>query len=442
LLNRAALRIELASAIASGRKDAIAVVFIDLDHFKEVNDTLGHNAGDLLLLEVAKRIQEGFGQRALVGRMGGDEFTVVLGNLPDDDPKASMQDAFRVALQHKVQTLLGALAQAFELDSEQVFISASVGIAIYPQDAGSVEELFKHADQALYEAKGAGRNCLRFFTPELRDAAQRRSRLATDLRAVLERDELEVVYQPIITLATGEVLKAEALLRWHHPLLGDVSPAEFIPIAESTGLILPIGDWVFCQVVEHICRWRSLFNAEFQISVNKSPVQFHQHISCAKDWVDALRKERLPGSSIAVEITEGLLLESSAAVSAHLRALRAAGFRVSLDDFGTGYSSLTYLQRLDIDSLKIDRAFMHDLNPHSKDLALCEAIIAMAHALGMKVVAEGVETLAQSTLLRSAGCDYAQGYYYARPMSVSLFEAWWLERSPTTGNDAHGGIPT
>ena len=343
----------------------------------------------------------------------------------------------RYTLQDKVQALLDSLAQAFDLDSEQVFVSASVGIAISPHDADTVEDLFKHADQALYEAKGAGRNCLRFFTSELRDAAQRRARLAADLRVALERNEMEVVYQPIVSFCNGQVRKAEALLRWHHPLLGAVGPTEFIPIAESTGLILPIGDWVFAQVVSQVRKWRPLFGAEFQISVNKSPVQFHQHISSAQGWVNALVADGLPGSSISVEITEGLMLEPSAAVSAHLQALRAAGLGVSLDDFGTGYSSLTYLQRLDIDSLKIDRAFMQNLRSHSKDLALCEAIISMAHALGMKVMAEGVETHQQSMLLQTAGCDYAQGYYFALPMSAPDLEKWMLVRSmaPANGSD-------
>lgn len=429
LLNRTSLRAELESRLASDLSDATAVLFIDLDHFKEVNDTLGHNAGDLLLLQVARRIQDGLGHDAMVGRMGGDEFTVVLGDLGADTHDNIAAAGIRESLQRRVQGLLDSLAQAFELDSEQVFVSASVGIALAPFDGATVEDLFKHADQSLYEAKAAGRNCLRFFTPDLRDAALRRSRLVADLRCALERQELEVVYQPIVALDSGTILKVEALLRWHHPALGDVSPAEFIPIAESTGLILSIGNWVFRQALMQVQHWRHLFGPDFQVSVNKSPVQIHHAISSAEGWAEALMQGGHCGSSIAVEITEGLLLESSTAVSAHLQALRAAGFQVSLDDFGTGFSSLTYLQRLNLDVLKIDRAFMQNLQARSKDLALCEAIITMAHALGMKVVAEGVETQQQATLLASAGCDYAQGYFYARPMSVPVFEDWMRQRA-------------
>jgi EAL domain-containing protein (putative c-di-GMP-specific phosphodiesterase class I) len=292
-----------------------------------------------------------------------------------------------------------------------------------------VEELLKQADQALYVAKGAGRNRFSFYTPSLQEAAQLRARLAADLRLALPQQQFELVYQPIVHLATGAVRKAEALLRWHHPQRGTVSPAQFIPIAESTGLIVDIGEWVFHQAVSQVAQWRTRHGGDFQISVNKSPVQFHRPDKSHCAWGDYLQSKGLDGASIAVEITEGLLLESSEVVGQQLHALRAAGLAISLDDFGTGYSSLTYLQRIDIDFIKIDQSFVRNLKPASTDWALCKAIILLAHDLGMQVVAEGVETTEQRDLLIAAGCDYGQGYLFARPMAVAAFEDFMQSRS-------------
>jgi len=305
-----------------------------------------------------------------------------------------------------------------------VFVSASVGVALYPQNASLVEELLKHADQALYVAKAAGRNRYSFFTPELQEAAQTRARLATDLRVALTEQQFEVVYQPIVHLASQRIHKAEALLRWHHPQRGLVSPAQFIPIAESSGLIIDIGEWVFQQAARQALDWRTAYGGDFQISVNKSPVQFHRLESASSHWGQHLQTLGLPGTCIAIEITEGLLLDTNDSVTQQLRALRAAGMSISLDDFGTGYSSLTYLQKFAIDCIKIDQSFVRNLKPASTDLALCKAIIVMAHELGMQVVAEGVETPEQRDLLQNAGCDYGQGYLFARPMAVAAFDTF------------------
>ena len=420
LPNRRMLRDRLEQDILKGRRDGtqLALLFIDLDHFKEVNDTLGHDSGDLLLIEAARRIRECVRESDTVARFGGDEFTVLLPELNADTAH----------LERILQELLNALARAFHLGEEQVFVSASIGITLYPRDATEVENLFKNADQALYAAKGAGRNRFSFFTPDLQHAAQLRLRLAGDLRTALSQGQFSVHYQPIVELASGAVHKAEALLRWKHPQRGFVSPAEFIPVAESTGMIVDIGEWVFHQAAHQVREWRARHSPQFQVSVNRSPVQFQTRNEPTPPWSMQLLAMGLPGDALAVEITEGLLLDASANITNQLLDLSDFGVQVSLDDFGTGYSSLSYLQRYDIDFLKIDQSFVRDLIPDSTDLALCKAIIVMAHALGMKVVAEGVETEQQRALLAAAGCDYAQGYLFARPMPAAQFDAYLAQQ--------------
>ena len=425
LPNRRMLRQRLNEALAHARQteSALAVVFMDLDNFKQVNDTLGHHEGDALLVEAAHRIQQHMGRTDTLARMGGDEFTLVLAGLPAGaDPVA--------LLGPRLDGLLDALQQPYLLGQSEVFVSASMGLAMYPADASQIEDLLRHADQALYAAKGAGRNRWCVFTPAMQAAAQWRARLDADLRTALEAGQLSVVYQPIVNMLSGRVCKAEALLRWHHPELGAISPAQFIPVAETSGQILALGDWVFTQAAHQVRHWRSVLDAEFQVSVNKSPVQCHRSPALSSRWVDELAQMGLPCSSLCIEITEGLLLDTHPDVTRHLGELRAAGTTVSLDDFGTGYSSLTYLQKLDIDCLKIDQSFVRNLSPGSTDLTLCKAIIAMAHELGMQVVAEGVETEQQHQLLMEAGCDHGQGYWYGRPMPPAQFEVWVRARQP------------
>ena len=425
LPNRRMLRQRLNEALTHARQteSALAVVFMDLDNFKQVNDTLGHHEGDALLVEAAHRIQQHMGRTDTLARMGGDEFTLVLAGLPAGADPVAM-------LGPRLDGLLDALQQPYLLGQSEVFVSASMGLAMYPADASQIEDLLRHADQALYAAKGAGRNRWCVFTPAMQAAAQWRARLDADLRTALEAGQLSVVYQPIVNMLSGRVCKAEALLRWHHPELGAISPAQFIPVAETSGQILALGDWVFTQAAQQVRHWRSVLDAEFQVSVNKSPVQCHRSPALSSRWVDELAQMGLPCSSLCIEITEGLLLDTHPEVTRHLGELRAAGTTVSLDDFGTGYSSLTYLQKLDIDCLKIDQSFVRNLSPGSTDLTLCKAIIAMAHELGMLVVAEGVETEQQHQLLMAAGCDHGQGYWYGRPMPPAQFEAWVRARKP------------
>ncbi|MDP3653183.1 MAG: EAL domain-containing protein [Rhodoferax sp.] len=415
LPNRRMLHDRLEQEIKKSKRDTqqLAILFIDLDHFKEVNDTLGHGCGDMLLVEAARRLRACVRESDTVARMGGDEFTIILTELPDASH-----------LEGILQKILRSIEEVFQLGTEQVFISASIGITMYPLDATEIESLFRNADQALYVAKDAGRNRFSFFTPSLQEAAQTRVRLANDLRSALIEQQFKVVYQPIVELATGTIRKAEALLRWYHPVRGLVSPAAFIPIAEASGLIVDIGEWVFHQATHQVQAWRARLDPQFQISINRSPVQFQHDGDGRAPWAMQLQAKGLPGESIVVEITEGLLLDTNTSVGNQLLELRNAGMQVSLDDFGTGYSSLSYLQKFDIDYIKIDQTFVRNLVAGSTDLALCQAIIVMAHALGIKVVAEGVETTQHRDLLAAAGCDFAQGYLFARPMPAADFEAF------------------
>jgi diguanylate cyclase (GGDEF)-like protein/PAS domain S-box-containing protein len=389
----------------------LALMFIDLDRFKEINDILGHDMGDQLLKEVAKRLSGCVRETDTVARLGGDEFTIILSTLED------IGSSERIA-----QEILHKLASPFQLNNETLYISASIGITFYPEDATEIEELRKNADQAMYSAKHQGRNRFKYYTPSMRDHAQNRMRLANDLRFALAGDQFLIHYQPIVDLADGSIRKAEALLRWLHPNRGVVDPGEFIPIAEETGRIVEIGDWVFRQAAQQVRQWRASYRDDFQISINKSPVQFQNDEVLYKNWFEHLHKLGLPGESVVIEITESLLLDSKPIVNEKLLTFRDLGIQVAIDDFGTGYSSLAYLKLYDIDYLKIDQSFVRNLKPDSSDLVLCEAIIAMAHKLGMKVIAEGVETLLQRDLLIAAGCDYGQGFLFSRPMPAEALE--------------------
>ena len=395
----------------------LALMFLDLDRFKEINDTLGHDMGDILLKETARRLCSCVRESDTVARLGGDEFTIILGELEEIG-----------CVERIAGDILQRLAKPFALGNELVYMTTSIGITLYPDDSDRVDALIKHADQAMYSAKALGRNRYSYFTPSMQESAQNRMRLANDLRGALAGNEFHVFYQPIVDMATGAIHKAEALIRWQHPLRGLVSPAEFIPVAEDTGMIMDIGDWVFYEAVRQVEAWRTAYCDDFQISVNKSPVQFRREGSTHGLWLEYMQEKGLPGQSITVEITEGLLMDAGAAVSKRLLGFRDAGIQVSLDDFGTGYSSLSYLKKFDIDYLKIDQAFVRNLAPESPDMALCEAIIVMAHKLGIKVIAEGVETAMQRDLLRAAGCDFGQGYHYSRPVPAEAFERLLLNQ--------------
>jgi diguanylate cyclase (GGDEF)-like protein/PAS domain S-box-containing protein/hemerythrin-like metal-binding protein len=420
LPNRRMFHDRLAQEIKKAHRAGLmmALLFIDLDRFKEINDTLGHRIGDLLLVEAAQRIGNCLRETDTVARLGGDEFTVILSEL---DEASNVE---RIA-----ENILKKLADPFRLENEVIYLSASMGITLYPNDATEIDELLKDADQAMYAAKSMGRNRLSYFTPELQQSALARLKLINDLRGALDAGQFRVYFQPIADIASGRISKAEALIRWQHPERGMVSPMDFIPLAEESGLIFEIGDWVFRESVRWVKRWRELLHPDFQVSVNKSPVQFYKEEDEHSAWIRHLHDLGLPGDCLVIEITEGLLLDSAKSVTDALLTFRDAGIQVAIDDFGTGYSSLSYLKKFDIDYLKIDKSFTSHIAPGSSDMVLSEAIIVMAHQLGFKVIAEGVETEQQRTLLAAAGCDYAQGYLYTKPLPPEKFELLLLAYS-------------
>ena len=394
----------------------LALLFLDLDRFKEVNDTLGHDAGDILLVEAASRIAACIRESDTVARIGGDEFTVILAELTDASP-----------VERIANDILARLTKPFQLGSDQVYISVSIGVTVYPDDGHAQEDLLKNADQAMYVSKDDGRNRFSYFTRAMQEGAQRRQHLLHDLRGALDHHQFELHYQPIVNLQTGEIKKAEALLRWTHPVRGPVGPTEYIALAEESGLIHNLGNWVFAHAARQAKRWRADFDPAFQISVNLSPLQI-QNKNCRLDWQSLLQAHQLAGDAIVFEITEGLLLDKSPEVSAELLAYRDAGIQVAIDDFGTGYSAMAYLKQLDIDYLKIDQTFVCNLAPNTSDQAVCEAIVVMAHKLGIRVIAEGVETAEQRDLLTAMGCDFAQGFLYAKAVNAREFESLFLEK--------------
>ena len=412
LPNRQLMLERLEQELKKGQRSShpLALLFIDLDRFKEVNDNLGHAKGDMLLVQAGRRIASHVRETDTVARLGGDEFTVLL---PDFGSPASVE---RIA-----QALIHDLAEPFNLgDDDVAYVSASIGITRYPDDACDPAGLLKHADQAMYVAKTEGRNRFGYFTASMQREAQQKLTLSNDLRLALAQGQMQIHYQPIVDLSSGGIVKAEALLRWHHPQQGLVSPEVFIPIAEETGLIYDLGEWVFIFTIDCIQRWQQRCGRIIQVSVNKSAVQLQK--STTSNWLDKLKALGLPGNSITVEITESLLLSKSKQIRQRLLEFHQAGIEVSIDDFGTGFSALSSLHQSDIDYLKIDRTLVAGLTETAANTALIEAIIVMAHKLGLKAIAEGVETAVQRDMLKGFGCDYAQGYFYSQPLPADEFE--------------------
>ena len=396
-------------------KAQIAVIFIDLDRFKDVNDRFGHAVGDELLRQAAERIRACVRANDLVARLGGDEFTVMLPDVGDPANVDSM-----------AERIVAALAQPYTIAGERTFTSASLGVTFYPRDGEDVDTLLRNADQAMYAAKRNGRNGLQLFVPKLHLVTANRASLVSDLHSALANNEIEVHYQPIVDIGSGRIVKAEALARWRHPKLGYVSPGEFIPIAEETGLIIEIGDWIFRRAAAQALRWRRAFDPQFQISVNVSAVQLAKRSDASAGLDRIVAQSGLGPGAIIVEITESVLVDTPERVRELIARYHKAGIEIALDDFGAGYSSLAYLTDFEVNYLKLDRAFVAHLAERPRDYAVCEAVVAMAHKLGMRVIAEGVESEAQSELLAAAGCEWAQGYLYSRPAPAADFEAMFF----------------
>ena len=387
------------------------LLYLDLDRFKEINDSLGHAVGDLLLIEVSKRIQSCAENTRKIARLGGDEYMIILSDVSD-----------KKMVERTAKCIQGSLSMPFNINDNEIVISTSTGITSYPDDATTVGQLINNGDQAMYQSKKNGKNCFSYFDAAMKQAAERKNNTIRDLRRAEKEEQFVLHYQPIIDLSSNKICKAEALIRWNHPDRGLISPDEFIPLAEESGLINGIGEWTFKAAVSQTVKVKKLLDNEFQMSVNTSPLQYYKNGMDISIWYSYLRAHGLTGKDLVMEITEGILMEPSPTVMSNLYQLRDLGIQVAIDDFGTGYSSLSYLKKFNIDFLKIDQSFVRNLSVDSDEMALVEAIITMAHKLGCKVIAEGIETKSQRDILFDAGCDYGQGYYYSKPIMAKEFE--------------------
>jgi diguanylate cyclase (GGDEF)-like protein/PAS domain S-box-containing protein len=413
LPNRSQLkeRLRYSLSLAKHGNGQLALMFIDLDRFKDINDTLGHSVGDTLLVELSQRLRRSLRDEDTISRLGGDEFIVLL-------PNTDAQGA-----EHVAQKLLEVVTKAYQIEAYDLNVTASMGIAIYPEDGADLETLSRNADAAMYRAKQDGRNGYCFFTREMQARSARDLQLINALRHALDRHEFSLHYQPQIALADGRLTGAEALLRWQHPQLGAISPAEFIPVAEDCGLILPIGEWVLRDAVQQAKIWHDGGLKDLVISVNLSAVQF-RHPDLPELITRILAQAELPPSCLSLELTERVTMNDPQAAIAVMNKLHERGVYLAIDDFGTGYSSLSYLKKFKVTKLKIDQSFVRDISTDAEDKAIVSAIIQMSKSLGLQTIAEGVETIEQLAFLREQGCDEAQGYYYSKPLPVDQFETF------------------
>ena len=419
LYNRRTFKISLEKEIEKSERlhANFALLYVDLDHFKEVNDSLGHEVGDLLLIQVSERVLSCVRKSDIVARLGGDEFAIILSQATES-----------IRIDEIAQEILIKLSAPFMIGDNKIHISASIGISLYPEDADNATSLLIEADQAMYLAKQSGKNRCRYFTHAMQEKAEQRHAIISDLYRAIEEREFEVYYQAIEDLKSKKIYKAEALVRWNHPTKGIIYPDEFIPLAEQSGLIVAIDNFVFKEATKQVKLWQELYKLEFEISINKSPVQFREE-GMLEDISQHLNSIDLQSSSVVIEVTENVFIEDIDMISNLLGTFKEKGFSISLDDFGTGYSSLSYLRKFHINSLKIDKSFVVNLIENEQDLTLCEAIISMAHKLGIKVIAEGVETDAHKKLLVDVGCDYAQGYALSKPIPADAFEELLKKRN-------------
>lgn len=417
LLNRSSLTSRLEQALATAKREChpLAVLFLDLDRFKATNDTLGHAIGDSLLIEVARRLNDCVRDSDIVTRLGGDEFVVILTSI-ENAPAAA-----RIA--EKIQKSLAEICCIGEI---RLHTTPSIGLSFFPTDGEDGDTLMKHADAAMYHAKSQGRNNIQFFSAELNRLAMRRMRMEHDMREALSANRFELHYQPQIDTLSGDIVGVEALLRWRNSKDELVLPADFIAITEESGLILPLGEWVIDEACRQQRAWRNQGIATARMAINLSVMQLRS--ATLLDFVEtSLKKHGVHGEELELEITESVVMDDPIACITKLKALRAMGIRLAIDDFGTGYSSLSHIKQMPINTLKIDRTFVRDIESDSDDVAICTATIALAHNLGLTVVAEGVETFAQRDLLASLGCDFLQGYLFSKPVDAAtmlkLFKA-------------------
>lgn len=402
-------RVQYAINIAYRTKKPIALLFVNLDHFKNINDSLGHDIGDALLIQVSKRIQSVLREEDTLSRHGGDEFIIVL---PDTDADGAA---------HVAEKLIHIISQSYTIEQFEVSITPSIGIGLYPTDGSTFESLIKSSDAAMQRAKHDGRNCYRFVTLQMQANSDRKIELENALKQALQNNELEIYYQPQISMDTGNLVGAEALLRWKHPVLGMISPTEFIPIAEQSGQIVMIGEWVLRNALGQLKKWLTEGIPPFIMAINLSAIQF-RHPQLVPMIVSILEELQLPSEYLDLELTEGITMEDPSYAIELINELHDHGIRMSIDDFGTGYSSLIYLKQFRVYKLKIDQSFIYDIVKNSEDMTLVNTIINMAHNLGLITIAEGVETAEQLDILRKIGCDEIQGYYFSKALSSMEFE--------------------
>lgn len=403
-------RVHQAMMVADLYGSKVSLMSLDLDRFKLINDSLGHQMGDRLLIEVVNRLKSIVRSADTISRQGGDEFVIVL----QDDSGLTAASKVAQKIQERMSTM-------FEIDGHEIRVTSSIGIAVYPDDAGDLETLLKRCDIAMYHAKESGRATYRFFTPELNIDTSERMVMESELARAVDRQEFVLHYQPQIDLASGRVIGAEALVRWMHPEKGLVSPARFIPVAEETGLIVPLGDWVLCEACRQARAWQDAGHAPMLVSVNLSGVQFRRPGLVAR-VAEVLAQFGLAAEILELELTESILVQDAQEVLQTLRELKALGVKLAIDDFGTGYSSLSYLKRFDVDKLKIDQSFVRDLCTNPEDAAIVQAVIQLGLGLNLAIIAEGAETAEQVQMLRDKGCQQVQGYFFSRPLPAAEFE--------------------